>query len=335
MQIENLVDKDLLRYLWCPKCKGNLERNFKCNSIESLVCENPKCKHRYVVESNIVDFVRDYRNVTMTDLSYGRQWADYLEGKTEEKETVYGVHADDWREYFFRAMQICPSELDSKSLLDAGCGSGKVARNLQGLGAKIISFDIHTGLCALAQSHKGCNESRFFRADVFHLPFRNGCFDLVWSSGMIHRTPEPERAFANLARMVKEGGRLFIWTSRRRSNPYRSVRRALPFMRKLPNSVAVFCAKFIALPFWLLATAWYYLGFVRTSERIGGYYQVRNRYRSYGEVVLNLQDIVLPEHLFEFTVEEVVSMFKRHGFVDIYINDEIDVGVSGTMAKSQ
>ena len=57
------------------------------------------------------------------------------------------------------------------------------------------------------------------QADLLDLPLPDGAFDLVFSIGVLHHTPDPRRAFAQIARKVKPGGRLAVWLYRKNTPP--------------------------------------------------------------------------------------------------------------------
>ena len=44
-----------------------------------------------------------------------------------------------------------------------------------------------------------------------NLPFADGAFDVVYSIGVLHHTPDTKWAFLSLSRLVKPGGRIAIW----------------------------------------------------------------------------------------------------------------------------
>ena len=56
---------------------------------------------------------------------------------------------------------------------------------------------------------------RSVQADLLDLPLADSAFDLVYSIGVLHHTPSPRRAFGEIARKVKPGGRLAVWLYRR------------------------------------------------------------------------------------------------------------------------
>jgi ubiquinone/menaquinone biosynthesis C-methylase UbiE len=54
-------------------------------------------------------------------------------------------------------------------------------------------------------------------ADAEHLPFETGSFDLGYSWGVLHHTPNTEKAVAELVRVVRPGGEVKIMLYNRRS----------------------------------------------------------------------------------------------------------------------
>ena len=42
-------------------------------------------------------------------------------------------------------------------------------------------------------------------------PFKDNAFDLIYSSGVLHHTPDTKLAFDGLTKLVKDKGRIYIW----------------------------------------------------------------------------------------------------------------------------
>jgi SAM-dependent methyltransferase len=61
-------------------------------------------------------------------------------------------------------------------------------------------------LAAAAAQRFGVDQVRFVETDLRTPGLRQGAFDVVYSSGVLHHTPDPRASFASLARLAKRGG---------------------------------------------------------------------------------------------------------------------------------
>lgn len=95
-----------------------------------------------------------------------------------------------------------------QSVLDIGCGPGWLTVQYAKAGAKSSAVDLTEAAVALTQNHLahyGLNaDVRQGNAEA--LPFEDDSFDLVCSSGVLHHTPDTQRAFAEAFRVLKPGG---------------------------------------------------------------------------------------------------------------------------------
>ncbi len=117
----------------------------------------------------------------------------------------------DFRGMYQRFEEVIQEHVVAGALvLDAGCGSGRVFRyRLEPAPARIVGVDI------TAELRDNPNIDCPVRGDVQTLPFRDASFDVVLSSHLAEHLPEPERAFAEMARVLKPGGRLLLLTPNR------------------------------------------------------------------------------------------------------------------------
>jgi len=109
-------------------------------------------------------------------------------------------------------------DVRAESILDVGCGSGT---NLELLGERFSRGIIH-GIDIDRESLRHCarhRPTRVAQADLMHLPFRSGCFDLVCALDAIEHVPDDETALRGLHRVCRSGGTLlatvpafdFLW----------------------------------------------------------------------------------------------------------------------------
>lgn len=101
-----------------------------------------------------------------------------------------------------------------KVCLDAGCGGGRYVVALAKLEAKRV-YGVDISERAVEVARKRCGERGLVNTDiqvgsVLRLPFPDETFDYVVSSGVIHHTPDPRKAFKELVRVLKRGGTIFL-----------------------------------------------------------------------------------------------------------------------------
>jgi ubiquinone/menaquinone biosynthesis C-methylase UbiE len=95
--------------------------------------------------------------------------------------------------------------------LDVGCGSGDAVRAAAELGARAAGVDLAPLMVARARTlSAGLENVEFVVGDSEALPFERGAFSALLCSSSFHHYPAPERALAEMRRVVEPGGRLAI-----------------------------------------------------------------------------------------------------------------------------
>ena len=80
-------------------------------------------------------------------------------------------------------------------------------------GATVVAADIAPGMLERAQAQsRWLRRFERVRADAYSLPFRDGAFDLVFSSLMLQWCDDLDAVFAEIARVLKPGGLLLFST---------------------------------------------------------------------------------------------------------------------------
>ena len=109
--------------------------------------------------------------------------------------------------------------------LDVGCGPGQftilIAERVPG--AEIWGIDLAPTMIALARRHAAASSAaarlHFEVADVAQLPFPDGQFDAVLSSGSIKHWPDQLGGLREIHRVLAPGGRTFIGEMNRAAPP--------------------------------------------------------------------------------------------------------------------
>lgn len=117
----------------------------------------------------------------------------------------------------YESRQALLDTLDSKVVLDAGCGSGVDSAMFAESRATVVSVDLSREAALATYGHLGSLPNvHVLQGDINTLPFAPGTFDYVSSDQVLHHTPDTEAAFAALVPLVKPGGRIAIYVYRRK-----------------------------------------------------------------------------------------------------------------------
>jgi 2-polyprenyl-3-methyl-5-hydroxy-6-metoxy-1,4-benzoquinol methylase len=102
------------------------------------------------------------------------------------------------------------------TVLDIGCGAGTdllLAARRVGPGGRAVGLDMTAEMRdrALAGARLcGLDQVEVLEGDATALPLETASVDVVISNGVLNLVPEKERAFAEIARVLRPGGRLQI-----------------------------------------------------------------------------------------------------------------------------
>ena len=101
-----------------------------------------------------------------------------------------------------------------ETVLDIGCGAGMdllLAARRVGLSGRAIGIDMTDAMRDRALQSAaaiGLKNVEVHRADATSLPLPDAEVDVVISNGVLNLVPEKERAFAEIRRVLRPGGRL-------------------------------------------------------------------------------------------------------------------------------
>lgn len=108
-------------------------------------------------------------------------------------------------------------------VLEIGCGLGTDGAQFARAGADYTGIDLTEAAIELAQTRFEVSglTGEFRVADAENLDFADNSFDLVYSHGVLHHTPDTARAIAEVHRVLKPGGRAVVMLYHRGSYNYR------------------------------------------------------------------------------------------------------------------
>jgi SAM-dependent methyltransferase len=129
------------------------------------------------------------------------------EANLEARRSLY-ANADgpDPRELAFQAV----AEASPRRVLEVGGGPGELSERLAAeLGCEVVMLDVSPRMVELARA-RGV-DARV--GDVQALPFADGSFDCAVAAWMLFHVPDLDRGLAELARVLRPGGRLVAVTN--------------------------------------------------------------------------------------------------------------------------
>jgi 2-polyprenyl-3-methyl-5-hydroxy-6-metoxy-1,4-benzoquinol methylase len=125
-----------------------------------------------------------------------------------------------------RAVEECLAgrDLHGQHWLDAGCGSGTLARYLLEAGANVLGVDAAEEMITLARElaiAKHDEPTRQLRFEhittIAHLPLADQSLDGILCSSVLEYVPDPAACLTEFARVVRPGGLLVVSVANRES----------------------------------------------------------------------------------------------------------------------
>jgi len=102
---------------------------------------------------------------------------------------------------------------DGARVLDVGCGPGIVAEALARTAGEVVAFDLTAEMIEGARRRcegAGLRNVRYAVGRADDLPFEDGAFDAAVSRLLVHHLEDPLPALAEMARVVRAGGRMVL-----------------------------------------------------------------------------------------------------------------------------
>lgn len=105
---------------------------------------------------------------------------------------------------------------ESDDVLDVGCGAGVdtlFSAMMTGASGKVVGIDLTPAMLQRAKKNLSMTDLknvRFEEGSVENLPFADEDFDAVTSNGALNLVPDKAKAFEEIYRVLKAGGRLMV-----------------------------------------------------------------------------------------------------------------------------
>ena len=100
----------------------------------------------------------------------------------------------------------------AKTVLELATGTGLIAKHIVNAAAHIEATDASAEMIAEAKRDTRSTKLHFSVQDMFRLPYADKSFDAVIVSNALHIVPQPEKALAEIRRVLKDDGVLIAHT---------------------------------------------------------------------------------------------------------------------------
>ena len=117
-----------------------------------------------------------------------------------------------------------------KTVLELATGTGLIAKHIVNAAALVEATDASAEMIAEAKRDNHSAKLHFSVQDMFRLPYANQSFDVVIVSNALHIVPQPEKALAEIRRVLKDDGVLIAPTFTHAGNSFTGKVRAF-FMK--------------------------------------------------------------------------------------------------------
>lgn len=309
MPSPTLMDPTAL--LQCTDCHSALEKQ-----TDGYQC--PSCHRQFPNVRGVIRFVDEKSYAD----SFGYQWRSF--DKTQLDHSGRNLSEVD----FIRKVGLKPEDLRGKLVLDVGCGMGRFAEVATRWGARVIGVDL-SAAAEVAAKNLSDRDFLAFQADVFALPFAPATFDVVYSMGVLHHTPDCEKAFKALPQYLKPGGTIAIWLYSgynkwyRFSDQYRKITH-----RMSPRALHTFFRVAVPVFYWLdRGLRKVPLAGKPVAGVVHHVFPV-NRHPDPEVRVLDTLDWYSPKYQSKHTYEQVFRWYEAMGMEDMHVG-EASIAVRG------
>ena len=183
-----------LEFLICPACAGPLNAGFLCTDCGARYESPGGIPNLRIASDARVDVVRRFYEHA--------PFPGY-----PEHDSLSSLRARAERSEFARLLdEAIPG---NARILEIGCGTGQMSLYLARADRLVIGVDLTRASLELAvgAAHRfKLRQVLFVETDLHHPGLRAGSFDVVYSSGVLHHTPNPRAAFACIAQLLRPGG---------------------------------------------------------------------------------------------------------------------------------
>ena len=234
VQVGASMRESVLDLLRCPLCNASLRVDTPVVEAGhvmhgALACTS--CNGTWPIVQGVPDFVTarasEAREVEQTTSGFATNWERYSDVIIAQP----ALNDELFRDWI---KPVQPELFEGRVVLDAGCGMGRwLAASAPHAPRALVGFDYSPVVHAAFRNTRHLKNVHVVRADIFRMPFQRA-FDVAYSIGVVHHTPDPEVALAALVDVVLADGVVAVWVYGKENNGW--IENVVSPLRKLVTS---------------------------------------------------------------------------------------------------
>jgi SAM-dependent methyltransferase len=184
--------------LACPACRGELSADWKCLECDASFDAPDGIPNLRLNGDSRTEAVRTFYDAAPFPGYPARDSLSTFRARSERS----------------RFAQLLDRAVAGDArIAEVGCGTGQMSLFLARADRIVIAADLSRSsllLGAAAARRYSIAHVHFVETDLHRSALKAGAFDVVYSSGVLHHTPDPRAAFAEVARLARPGGIVIV-----------------------------------------------------------------------------------------------------------------------------
>lgn len=321
------MNKNFVKLLRCPASGQDLQLEVKSAKPNGCVEEGELFTadraHTYPIIRGIPRFVSSDKYAN----SFSKEWAKWANVQYEEQNVNSPMH-NHTTNMFNRISQLPDNAIKDKIVVEFGCGGGRFIDVVRKKGGIAIGIDLSTAVEQSGYNFRNDENVLIVQGDILNAPFKDNVFDVGYTIGVLHHTPDPQKGFDELSRVTRQGGEVVCCVYAKGSYyDYQSVYKVRRFINK---TEPVFGNKLALLYSYISAHIFFRLfpRIAKISTRFHNFIWRVERYHlpvlylpDAKWRVLDVYDSITPVYASTHSVDEITSWFQKAGFSNIEKTD--------------